>query len=229
MDTFTWIQILKANETLVHFSKSCLLDFTERAVRTFLPLAAIIFFVNYINLQGISIHGSILNLSIETIFIMFIVWVFTVAILKSQLINGNKKYGEKFKNLSFRIFGMKISYSTSVFLMSAILKFTGVLFLAAFIGEYIILVTIIFVTIFYFTNFLIFPKILRYMYSLRLGQSQLSFLILVVILLILINFLVHPLFTLNTLIILYALRFSLLYFVRVIALLSMAARNLKEK
>jgi hypothetical protein len=217
--------MFKANETLVHFSKSCLLDFMERALRTFLPLAAIIFFVNYINLQGISIHGSILNLSIETIFIMFIVWVFTVTLLKSQLINGNKKYGEKFKNLSLRIFGMKISYSPCVSLVSAILKFTGVLFLAAFIGEYIILVTIIFVTIFYFTNFLIFPTIPRYIYSLRLGQSQLSFLILVLILLILINFLVHPLFTLNTLIILYALRFSLLYFVRVIALLSMAARK----
>ena len=156
---------------------------------------------------------------------MFIVWVFTVVILKSQLINGNKKYGEKFKNLSLGIFDKKISYGPCVSLVSAILKFTGVLFLAAFIGEYIILVTIIFVTIFYFTNFLIFPTIPRYIYSLRLGQSQLSFLILVVILLILINFLVHPLFTLNTLIILYALRFSLLYFVRVIALLSMAARK----
>jgi hypothetical protein len=194
-------------------------------LRTFLSLAVIVFFVNYINLQEISIRGSILNLSTETIFIMFIVWVFTVALLKSQLINGNKDYGDKFKNLSLRIVGMKITYRNCVYLMSSLFQFMGVLFLAAYLGEYLILITIIFVTIIFFTNFLIFPKIPYYLYALTPGQSQLSFLILVIILLILINSLVHPVFTINTLIILYALRFSLFYFVRVVALISMATRK----
>ena len=71
MGSSSWFRILKKNNIFIKFSISCLLDFTERALRTFLPLAAIIFFVKYINIQGISILGSILNLSIENIFMMF--------------------------------------------------------------------------------------------------------------------------------------------------------------
>ena len=202
-----------------------MLDFIERMLRTFLSLAVIVFFVNYVNLQEISIRGSILNLSTETIFIMFMFWVFTAYSLKSKIFNGNKDYGDKFKNLSSRIVGMKITYRNCVYLMSSLFQFMGVLFLAAYLGEYLIFITIIFVTIIFFTNFLIFPKIPYYLYALTPGQSQLSFLILVIILLVLLNSLVHPVFTVNTLIILYALRFSLFYFVRVIALISMATRN----
>ena len=194
-------------------------------LRTFLSLAVIVFFVNYVNIQDISIRGSILNLSTETIFIMFIFWAFSAYSLKSKIFNGNKDYGDKFKNLSLRIVGMKITYRNCVYLMSSLFQFMGVLFLAAYLGEYLILITIIFVTIIFFTNFLIFPKIPYYLYALTPGQSQLSFLILVIILLILINSLVHPVFTINTLIILYALRFSLFYFVRVVALISMATRK----
>jgi hypothetical protein len=217
---------LKANETLVHFSKSCLFDFTERVLRTFLSLALIVFFVSYVNLEEISVRGSILNLSSEIIFIMFLIWVFTAYSLKSQIFNGNKDYGDKFKNFSFRIVGMKITYTNCVYLISSFLQFMGVLFLAVCLGEYVTLMTMIFVAVIFFTTFLILPKIPHYLYALTPGQSQVSFLILVILILILINSIVHPLFTINTIIILYALRFSLLYFVRVIALLSMAARKL---
>ena len=71
MGSSSWFRILKKNNIFIKFSISYLLDFTERAVRTFLHLVTIIFFINYINLQGIAIHGSNLNLSIETIFMMF--------------------------------------------------------------------------------------------------------------------------------------------------------------
>ena len=217
---------MKIDTLLVPFLTAIFLDIAERTARAILFLFIIFIFIDRVEGKEFIVKDIPLSFDIGVILFIVFTWIVATCCLSLIFIYGSKRHDNQLKSFCERHLGKRLSFRGCTYVSSSFFQFTGVVCLAIFLKEYFLASTIIFLTITYFFMFFYSPKVLSFFYGLAVGQTQLSFMMVSISLLILGDiFSVSPL-TLNTVLVVYALRFSLLYFVRCIMVSAMAMRTI---
>ena len=152
-------------------------------------------------------------------------WLSVLFLLRRLLSLGAREFGTTIKILLNKHTGKSIGFRNCVYVASSLVQFLGVIALAFFLDEFVF-ISILLSSVMLSTAMLFyFPYALNFFYALAIGQSQLSFLILFVSLLLLCEIYGFYSFTLTTAILIVGIRIALLYFVRLVILVTLALKR----
>ena len=192
----------------------------ERSLRVVLP---IIVFLVYIRRKAIGIEftfGSVSPYIEELILCATVVWVIFALYLSKALTFKKCQFKKTFDKLMHDKIKKKTSYSTIVHITSAMIQYVGVLVVGFLLGHYHMLMIVVLVTVLFLLAFMCSPNLTLAVHRLGPSRSQLIFFLIVIFFIVIFEHLHYIYIDFGLLILLYSLRFSLLYFVHFLVYLS---------
>jgi len=207
------------------FAGGIILDSAERISRFF-----IFFFVVHIFLTRIENNFFLYEefshiFGLNIILLVFSVWLSVSFLLNRLLSLGSGEFDTTFKILLKKHTGKSLGFRNCVYVASSLVQFLGVISFAFFLDEYIFIFFLLSSVLLSAAVLFYFPYALNFFYALAIGQSQLIFLILFVSLLLLCEVYGFYSLTLTTALLIVAIRFALLYFVRLVILVTLALKR----
>jgi len=207
------------------FAGGIILDSAERISRFF-----IFFFVVHIFLTRIENNFFLYEefshiFGLNIILMVFSVWLSVSFLLNRLLSLGSGEFDTTFKILLKKHTGKSLGFRNCVYVASSLVQFLGVISFAFFLDEYIFIFFLLSSVLLSAAVLFYFPYALNFFYALAIGQSQLIFLILFVSLLLLCEVYGFYSLTLTTALLIVAIRFALLYFVRLVILVTLALKR----
>lgn len=208
--------------------KVIILDTLERFLRAFIFFIIFIFYLRELSIANHSISSMVTSIKHEFILVIIIIWIFSAVYLSVSLSPTRKISYEWIVNFLKTKVNLNISSRNAIYAFSSALQYICTIFFGCILGEYQILLVIFSVTLLYFLLFIYFEKISLFFYKLGASQSQLSFFLAVVAILLPLAHYYKLELTFNTLVLLYALRFSLLHFVKFISISAILLSKYRE-
>jgi len=207
------------------FAGGIILDSAERISRFF-----IFFFVVHIFLTRIENNFFLYEefshiFGLNIILMVFSVWLSVSFLLNRLLSLGSGEFDTTFKILLKKHTGKSLGFRNCVYVASSLVQFLGVISFAFFLDEYIFIFFLLSSVLLSAAVLFYFPYALNFFYALAIGQSQLIFLILFVSLLLLCEVYGFYSLTLTTALLIVAIRFALLYFARLVILVTLALKR----
>ena len=207
------------------FAGGIILDSAERISRFF-----IFFFVVHIFLTRIENNFFLYEefshiFGLNIILMVFSVWLSVSFLLNRLLSLGSGEFDTTFKILLKKHTGKSLGFRNCVYVASSLVQFLGVISFAFFLDEYIFIFFLLSSVLLSAVVLFYFPYALNFFYALAIGQSQLIFLILFVSLLLLCEVYGFYSLTLTTALLIVAIRFALLYFARLVILVTLALKR----
>jgi len=207
------------------FAGGIILDSAERISRFF-----IFFFVVHVFLTRIENNFFLYEefshiFGLNIILMVFSVWLSVSFLLNRLLSLGSGEFDTTFKILLKKHTGKSLGFRNCVYVASSLVQFLGVISFAFFLDEYIFIFFLLSSVLLSAAVLFYFPYALNFFYALAIGQSQLIFLILFVSLLLLCEVYGFYSLTLTTALLIVAIRFALLYFARLVILVTLALKR----
>lgn len=207
------------------FAGAIILDSAERISRFFMFLVVIHIFLTRIEGKNFFYEEFSYFFGLNITLLVFSAWLSVLFLLNRILSLGSGEFDTTSKILLKKHTGKSLGFRNCVYVASSLVQFLGVIALAFFLDEYVFIFVLLSSVMLSAAVLFYFPYALNFFYALAIGQSQLSFLILFVSLLLLCEVYGFYSFTFTTAMLVVGIRFALLYFVRLVILVTLALKR----